>query len=372
MYIQVLKQVTILALSFVLATAVARSQALYILDGIGQRIHLVDSRRGEVIQTLKTGYSPDLAVSPDGSRLYVAYTDFDSKEPRKLSVVDTATGRFLETVDNPDAPKWDFSPPFSSMAISANGKRLYVLGRRSLPPSTDVHFVSTFDTENRAFLSEVANVPNCPGSVLFPGKEPATVHVTCLGSNSVHTLEIGDDGALISRVALQVEETLLLLPDGRRFPHDGANTLKQISYSLSNGEYIYFTRAKGQLVKIDLEKKKIVSNNTKLPDGLKPLTVSPGVISPDGNRLFVPCSRGTAYEIVEYNTQTMRRQSSVAVSKKFLSIAMSPAGDYIYAAVPGDGEVLVIDTRTMSQIAVWKLGGAPALLFPLPLVGSAD
>lgn len=372
MYIQVLKQVTSLALSFLFAAAVGSGQALYVLDGVGQRIHLVNSRRGKVIQTLKTGYSPDLAVSPDGLRLYVAYTDFDSKEPRKLSVVDTATGRFLATVDNPDAPKWDFSPPFSLMAISANGKRLYVLGRRSLPPSTDVHFVSTFDTENQAFLSEVATVPNCPGSVLFPAKEPAIVHVACLGSNSVHTLEIGDDGALKSRVALQVEETLLLLPDGRRFPHDGANTLKQVSYSLSNGEYMYFTRAKGELVKIDLENKRIVSNSTKLPDGLKPLAVSPGVISPDGNKLFVPCSRGTAYEIVEYDTQTMERQRSVAVSKEFSSIAMSPAGDYIYAAVPDDGEVLVIDTRTMSQITGWKLGGAPALLFPLPLAGSTD
>jgi hypothetical protein len=67
---------------------------LYVLDpkpdagGPGGRVWLVDPEAGKVMGSIRTGDNADFALSPDGSRLYVAsITEGDSSE---LAVIDTA------------------------------------------------------------------------------------------------------------------------------------------------------------------------------------------------------------------------------------------------------------------------------------------
>ena len=73
---------------------------LYVLDpkpdagGQGGRIWLFDPETAKVMGSIRTGDNPDFALSPDGSRLYVAaITEGDSSE---LAVIDTAQGVVLQ------------------------------------------------------------------------------------------------------------------------------------------------------------------------------------------------------------------------------------------------------------------------------------
>jgi hypothetical protein len=72
---------------------------LYVLDakrdagGVGGRVWLIDPESGKVMGSIRTGDNPDFALSPDGSRLYVAsITQGDSSE---LAVIDTAAGAVI-------------------------------------------------------------------------------------------------------------------------------------------------------------------------------------------------------------------------------------------------------------------------------------
>src|SRR5208282_4718670 len=73
---------------------------LYVLDpkpdagGPGGRVWLIDPETAKVMGGIRTGDNPDFALSPDGSRLYVAsITEGDSSE---LAVIDTAQGAVLQ------------------------------------------------------------------------------------------------------------------------------------------------------------------------------------------------------------------------------------------------------------------------------------
>ncbi len=94
---------------------------LYVLDpkpdagGPGGRIWLVDPETGKVNGSIRTGDNADFALSPDGTRLYVAsITHGDTSE---LAAIDTAQGVVLErgTIEDREVanvlrhfPRWLF------------------------------------------------------------------------------------------------------------------------------------------------------------------------------------------------------------------------------------------------------------------------
>src|SRR5271156_2476394 len=112
---------------------------LYVLDskpdagGPGGRVWLLDPETTKVMGSIRTGDNADFALSPDGSRLYVAsITDGDSSE---LAVIDTAQGVVLkrDTIDDREAG--NALPAFSTMAVSGDGLALRIL--RDTPQSED-------------------------------------------------------------------------------------------------------------------------------------------------------------------------------------------------------------------------------------------
>src|ERR1035438_849351 len=73
---------------------------LYVLDpkpeagGPAGRVWLIDPETGKVMGNIRTGDNADFALTPDGSRLYVAsITEGDSSE---LAVIDTVQGVVLK------------------------------------------------------------------------------------------------------------------------------------------------------------------------------------------------------------------------------------------------------------------------------------
>jgi hypothetical protein len=141
---------------------------LYVLDpkpdagGPGGRVWLVDPETAKVMGSIRTGDNADFALSPDGSRLYVAsITEGDASE---LAVIDTAQGVVLQRGAIEDREVANVLPAFSVMAVSGDGLALRIL--RDTPKSADADsfLLATFDTQTGSFLPRSVHLGNCgPG-----------------------------------------------------------------------------------------------------------------------------------------------------------------------------------------------------------------
>lgn len=137
---------------------------LYILDprsGPQSRVWLVDPETSKVMGSIRAGYDPDFALSPDGSRLYIASGERESGE---LTIIDTATGRLRH---NPFAdrvlykPWYEGLPPFSGLAVSSNGRAVWIPGHHVFSPERIESRVWIFDTRSESFLARTVDLGRC-------------------------------------------------------------------------------------------------------------------------------------------------------------------------------------------------------------------
>ena len=117
------------------ATGAGADEVLYVLDPNGEsltsRVVRIDPRTQRVERSYPAGYDPALALSPDGTRLYVASARQHGDElTDALVVVDTTSGKVLSTT--PVEDRWEGAgvPTHQSLAPSPDGLWLYVLQAR--------------------------------------------------------------------------------------------------------------------------------------------------------------------------------------------------------------------------------------------------
>jgi hypothetical protein len=134
---------------------------LYVLDfkpdagGPGGRVWLVDPETGKVMASIRTGDNADFALSPDGTRLYVAsVTEGDTSE---LAVIDTAQGVVLDRRTIEDREVANVLPSFSAMAVSGDGLALRILLDTPKSSDADSFLLATFDAQTGNFRQERAS-----------------------------------------------------------------------------------------------------------------------------------------------------------------------------------------------------------------------
>ncbi len=152
---------------------------LYVLDtnngAVNSQIILVDPSTGVVMRTYNTGYHPDMALSPDGTRLYVSSTrDNAINKPRNvLETFDTVSGTVLSSVDNPDSFLSTVPAYGTSMAMSPSGKYIYMMKLHTTKETTD-EYVTAFDTQNERFLKDHVSLNTECNFVLLPTNDELT------------------------------------------------------------------------------------------------------------------------------------------------------------------------------------------------------
>jgi hypothetical protein len=149
-----------------------RSRWLYVVDpqpeSSGSRIWLFDPGTAAVMGSIRTGYQPDIALSPDGSRLYIISGERESGE---VAVVNTADGSVREISFQARVlytPWYQTLPPFNSIALSSDGKALRILQQSSFPPERSVPQIWSFDTTNESFSKTRAEIDDCRSGVFVP------------------------------------------------------------------------------------------------------------------------------------------------------------------------------------------------------------
>lgn len=338
---------------------------LYVLDNTGggeTQILLVDPSSGQVMGAFRAGTSPDMVVSPDGSQLYLASS---MKDQSVLSIIDTSSGSVIRTVSIPYRQTYTMRTVWSNMAISLDGRRLYIRQLHTMSPGQDVYSVATFDTQTGNFLPEDVLVPSCGTGPLLIGAGERQVIVVCSHTNDLRFLTLDENGALAAPVStltlpwkVTSPQQLGSLAGAGLFPD------RQMTYTVTPAGVVNFVNvATRQTIRsLDLH----LPADRWIPHGATSL-------SPDGTRLFIGLgklaerSHPTADQILVIDTETGQQLATITTSQPFWSLTVSPDGSQVYAVNPEGRSLLTIDTVTFEERkTISNIGEMPTHAFTAP------
>jgi DNA-binding beta-propeller fold protein YncE len=352
---------------------------LYILDpkpdakAAGGAIWLIDPSAGKVMASIRTGESPDFALSPDGNRLYVASAvDADSSE---LAVIDTVRGEVLKSGMVNGRLGYDGIPPFSTMAVSGDGLALRILIDAPKSADEDALLLATFDTRAGEFLPGIVHLGNCGPGRFISYPTASRFDFLCPRTNRVRMISVDADSRAIQNVDVKI-------PWERR---EGIGE----AIELPGSQDMEIVRGDGGVFHLNSATQQFADTpvHPTLPNRVPPAAWP---TSPDGSRLYlgykhdydqhsdkrfyldygrppnIRPNNATADEFRVIDTRTWRKVGTIRTKMPFWSAAMSSDGKMVYATAPQKHSVLVIDTARMKQVSVLKVGGAPALAIVAP------
>jgi YVTN family beta-propeller protein len=338
---------------------------LYVLDPNGldleSQILLVDPRAGKVMGVLRTGNDPAMALSPDGTQLYVASRRDGSDS---LSIVDTATGQVIRKTVISD--RWgDTVLPISpTMTVSADGSHLYVHTLRSDATGNEAEEVVTLDTASGG-RGQSMPLSGCHYGLLLPAPagEPRAL---CQETHDIRS--IGQASASAAPGALPV------ITDDRRDAHGNPLHLGAwVAAAIGPDGTPYSVTANGRL-SVVASGGHAASRTVDL--GIpKDRSVLPGlpVVSPDGSTIFIPLqtlanrSQHRGDEVLVVDTTQLKTLRTIQLSRPFWSLAMSLDGKQLYAIQPETRSLTVVETSTGRESAVVTgVGASPALSLVAP------
>jgi hypothetical protein len=352
---------------------------LYVLDpkpeasAASGKVWLVDPVAGKVVGSIRTGGSPDFALSPDGGRLYVASAvDADSSE---LAVIDAARGEVLKSGTVNGRLGYDGIPPFSTMAVSGDGLALRILIDAPKSPDEDALLLATFDTRAGEFLPGIVHLGNCGPGRFISYPTASRFDFLCPRTNRVRIISVDADSHAIQNVDVK-------MPWERR---EGVGEVLE----LPGSQDMDIVRGDGGVFHMNATTQQFADTpaHPVLPNRVPPAAWP---TSPDGSRLYLGYkhdydrhsdnrfyldygrppnlrpSNATADEFRVIDTHIWRKVGTIRTRLAFWSAVMGNDGKTIYATAPQKHSILVIDTGKMKQVSVLKVGGAPSLAIVAP------
>ncbi len=351
---------------------------LYVLDpkpdagGPGGRVWLIDPGTAKVMGSIRTGDNADFALSPDGSRLYVA-SSIDARSS-ELAVIDTAQGVVLKSgmVGGRAVPEG--LPPFSTMAVSGDGLALRILIDDPKATGADSLLLATFDTQAGEFLPGIVHLGNCGPGRFISYPEADHFDFLCPRTNRLRMIRVDADSRELQNVDVS-------LPWERR---DGVAEAIEVPGS----QQIAIVRGDGGVVTMDPASQAFAETSARpgLPNRVPPAAWP---TSPDGSRVYlgynndydrsdnrfyldygrppnVRRSNSVAYEFHVIDTHSWRKIGTIKSKMAFWSAVTGKDGKTIYAMSPQKHSIVVLDTVKMRQSRILKVGGAPTLALVAP------
>jgi DNA-binding beta-propeller fold protein YncE len=346
----------------------ANSGWLYIVDtkrgATTGQVLVLDPEQGRVVKTFATGMSPDIALSPDGKYLYVASTrqgQADQPAREELSIIETASGRVTQTVDNADRAYYNVQPAYSNMAFSPSGRWLYVSKLALVGPQTILYWVATLDTRTNKFLPDKAEIHNCGSTQLLPLDKERQLQVVCTDTMDVRAVKImpgGAAAALTTKLKRPGRAPKADIPAYSFLASDGSNTTVTVD---------------GRILKVDTAGQTAMEvAAVNVPSSR---WIHSGARSPDRNRVYislqVPAEANQGQWIADrinaYDLRNLNQLGAVETSRPFSHLTVSRDGRFIYAVDTDGAKVLVIDTATMKEMRIINnVGVSPSLALSVP------
>jgi DNA-binding beta-propeller fold protein YncE len=335
---------------------------LYVLDPRsepdhpGSRVWVLDPKTTTVMGSVRAGSDPDFALSPDGSRLYIASGERESGE---LEVLDTATGT-VKRFPFPDRvlykPWFEALPPFSAMTVSADSRAVRILVHHIFSPEKIGYQVWTFDSKNERFSHAHVHLGNCGYGEFVPSSAANQFDFLCPTTNRIRSIRVDADY------------------------HEESNTFVKLPWPRSCGVAEGFlspdgklaiVRRDGAIYELDTATKQFSPTSAR-GDCDQLVFPFPWPRSQDGTRTYVgygpstPDGMASSTQLRIFDTTTWRRLGSMRTSFPFWTAATSDDGEFIYALVPDQHALLVIDTVSLHETRTVSVGRTPALALVAP------
>ncbi len=321
----------------------------YITNYYGNTVSILDPDINQVVDNMAAGINNSgpsgIAVSPDGTRLYVANRPQYGRRAGTLSVIDLTERRVIAIIPVGVAPL--------GVAVNPTGERVFVANEGSFS-------LSVIDTTtNKPFID--LNVPNLAanpyprGVATHPNPTIPLVYVTNRTVNS-----FSDDAtnpypdqcdALVSRPPVNVNPDQcvgsLSIFDADLKTQVGSVAVGWAPEGVAvhpDGMLVYVANSGDRTVSVIETVFNRVVGVIKL-DGFEgaPQPVVPrGVaVSPDGNRLYVTDGGGNRLFVID-TTANHSVVDIVDVGKKPYGVAVSPDSKRVYVANSDDNTVSVL------------------------------
>ena len=338
-------------------TAQPPERPIYIVDpndqGTLSRILVVDPDQRSVAFEITTRFLPDIVLSEDGRRLYVAdsyLTRVIRGEPREvLSVYDALNGQLLvDDISIPGRLLYKGFPnrdPF--LFLSDGEQRLYVMKYGD----PDIHRLrlSVLDPETLRTLYE-GNWPPC-------GYRIQTQSDRWLCVNGV-AIDVVDP------IRATVIETQMTIPG-----------LQVAGLALTaDGHRLYVTGPDAAVTVIDVQQRAVLATARLEVEVGSEIVRGSTVVSPDGRRLYVGFDTGDDERqvftdaIAVYDAATWEKIATIKLRDTLTHFALSVEGDQLYAVSPFARSLAIYDTTTAQEVALLSdLGGAPARVVVPPV-----
>jgi hypothetical protein len=355
------------------ATGSNGSQFLYIVDSnhaeLTSEILVVDPESKATIRTYRAGFHPDIALSRDRARLYLAYDYLtpDKKETGLIEVIDTSSGVVLASVPNPD--RWMAIGDIydSTMAVSADSRWLYVYRIHQEPDKTESYGVAIFDTSINRFLPDVISLPNCDASLIIPAATGWSLSVVCSGTTDLRTVRIGKNGVPDTR-----------LPIGTQIREHGMSQGNVVGAFALDDRKVGILMQDDRYSVVDSESRQVVRQGALRLSGT--VTAPQGEVSNKfirfqllqqyANKLFFALTRSfnnlqLADVIASVDASTLQQSQSVIPRNPFWSLTVSKQRRKLYALDPINARVDIFDLPDVIQKdRIDHLGASPTIVLP--------
>jgi DNA-binding CsgD family transcriptional regulator len=340
-------------------------QRLYLL-GQGQ-IAIVDPSEQRIVQTLPAEYDPQIAISPDGSMLYV--TDNRSMGSA-LSIFDARDWRLLNQIPSQDRIG-DIGIGRFAMTVSADGRYLYIHKSKILngtyhgpngysAPLTD-HWWDIFDTASKEFSANPPHVPNCGEAQLFlPLRASSPVAVLCHELSALMFVDVVS-GRTISSIGTYASAQAAV---------GVCNAGEEIASAVEQADRrtIYLVTKEGCVLAIDVDEMAVArSFRIDLPAGWR-VPYDLAALSPTGDSLFIGVGPGESLdeygsEVWVFNVFDEAQTATIGLGQSATGIGISLDGRLLYAVSPARKSLLILEVSTGRQVSVINdLPGAPELI----------
>ncbi len=292
----------------------------------GDTVHIIDPATQKVVAEIKgVPVNHGAAFAPDGSRFYIT-----SEAKRTVEVIDAKSLQSIKSIPLSGRP--------NNIAITPNGRKVYV-AIRTEPGGVDV-----IDT---VALERTKTVPT-QGGMHNPFATPDGKHILAGATGGQHLLVID---------AVTDEPLWRLFDRGVR-----PIAIETKPDGSTNRLFVQLTNLNGFAV-VDFATRKVVREVT-LPEvplaerGGNSDAPSHGIgIAPDGKTLWVNTRRNNYVYV--YSMPNLEYLGGVKTGNNPNWLTFSPDSKYVYVAVSGANETMVIDVASRTRVTGIPVGPNP-------------
>ena len=364
------------------------SGKLYVLDAGNDRIKpqvlVVDPSNGTVIRTYRSGYQPDMTLSPDGRLLYISssFENAASGMESFLDIYDSASGALLSHISSPEALQHKVPVYGTSMVMSRDGKRIYMEKYHWVPerPGPAGCYTSVFDTESRRFLVNIS-VSNC-GVAVLPANGEQTFYLVSTARAAIDTFTItgskGSANTAHQYTSISLPSSSTSARAAQKNPGTATAPCEVLRPSTGKGIGPVFLRPQQKIVGLILEDGSrfsvdLSSGTTTLmgqESGLGKLSGIQPILESNGSPVYFGTSQGAnsyfeRYDsIVRIDPATMATTGTMTTSLPFFEVARSHDESTLFTVNPGQAKITVIDAPSLREIRQFSVGVQPILAIP--------